>query len=126
MNFWRPFTFSVLSGAASGDHIEIKSLPSFAEKNWHPVVSFLNPSGTGNIQVKAVTATVFTPSNVLQLKVTVPYTAAYMKKVGKPEMLETLDSDIFRCWTNYQKDKICMLVYRRLWKKNLISDGLEF
>lgn len=33
----------------------------------------LSPSGTGNIQVKAVTAIVFTPSSVLQMKVMVPH-----------------------------------------------------
>lgn len=73
----------MLSGAASGDHNDIKSLPSSTEKNWHPLVSFLNPSGIGNIQVKAVRATVFTPSNVLQLKVMAPYPTAYMKKLEK-------------------------------------------
>lgn len=52
-------------------------------KNCYPVVSFLNPSEIGNIQVKAVTATVLTPSNVIQLKVMVPYPTAYMKKAGK-------------------------------------------
>lgn len=101
-------------------------MSSSTEKNWNPVVSFLNPSGIGDIQVKAVTATVFTPCNMLQLKVTVPYPTAYMKKVGKTEMLRTLDSEIFRYWLNYQKDKRCMLIYRRLCKKNLISDGLPF